>query len=126
MIIALDFDGTCCKHLHPSVGDEIDGCVDVLRELTEEGHELILWTCRDGYELELAVQWFVKHKLELAAIQSNSPNVPYAGLVSRKIYAHLYIDDRGLGIPLTSTYPDEREHVDWHRCRELLKLKGYL
>ena len=126
MIIGLDFDGTVCKHEHPDIGEPIPGCLDVLRELLDAGHEIVLWTCRDGYEVELARHYMFKNDIELAAVNSNSANVPYDGLTSRKIYSHLFIDDRGLGVPLTQDHPDERAYVNWYAVRPMLQDLGYL
>ena len=47
MIIAVDFDGTCVSHDYPYIGKEI-GAAPVLRELVAAGHDLILFTMRDG------------------------------------------------------------------------------
>ena len=53
MIIAVDFDGTCVTHEFPRVGKEI-GAAEVLKELTDKGHKIILFTMRshqlDGAE----------------------------------------------------------------------------
>lgn len=43
MIIAVDFDGTCVTHEY--VGKEI-GAAEVLKELTDKGHKIILFTMR--------------------------------------------------------------------------------
>ena len=53
MIIAVDFDGTCVSHDYPYIGKEI-GAAPVLRELVSAGHELILFTMRDGKTLKEA------------------------------------------------------------------------
>lgn len=45
MIIAVDFDGTCVTHEFPYVGKEI-GAAEVLKELTDKGHKIILFTMR--------------------------------------------------------------------------------
>lgn len=45
MIIAVDFDGTCVTHEFPRVGVEI-GAAEVLKELTDKGHQIILFTMR--------------------------------------------------------------------------------
>lgn len=54
MIIAVDFDGTCVTHEFPYVGKEI-GAAEVLKELTDKGHKIILFTMRshqdDSYYL---------------------------------------------------------------------------
>lgn len=41
MIIAVDFDGTCVTHEFPRVG-----AAEVLKELTDKGHKIILFTMR--------------------------------------------------------------------------------
>jgi hypothetical protein len=43
--ICIDFDGTCVTHEFPKVGKDI-GAAPVLKELTEKGHRLILFTMR--------------------------------------------------------------------------------
>jgi hydroxymethylpyrimidine pyrophosphatase-like HAD family hydrolase len=47
LIIAVDFDGTCVTHEYPSMGKEI-GAPEVLKQLVDRGHKLILFTMRDG------------------------------------------------------------------------------
>lgn len=47
-IIGIDFDGTCTTHKFPEVGEDI-GAAHVLRELTDNGHKLILFTMRSNY-----------------------------------------------------------------------------
>lgn len=43
MTIAVDFDGTICKHQYPQIGPEIPFATDTLKKLQEDGHKLILW-----------------------------------------------------------------------------------
>ena len=45
MQILIDFDGTCTTHAFPYVGKDI-GAASVLKELTEAGNDLILFTMR--------------------------------------------------------------------------------
>ena len=45
MIIAIDFDGTCVTHEYPNVGKDVNA-VPVLKELVENGHQLVLFTMR--------------------------------------------------------------------------------
>lgn len=49
MIIGIDFDGTCVTHEFPDVGKDI-GATPVLKELTDKGHKLILFTMRSDIE----------------------------------------------------------------------------
>jgi len=138
MIIAIDFDGTCVSHEFPRMGKSI-GAEPVLRELVSAGHTLMLWTVRTNgsiidseidpltglghapvYDpLGEAVDWFSKNSIALSPSHINHSPLYCGG--SPKQYADLYIDDRGLGIPLksdpsVSLYP----FVDWEKVRELL------
>lgn len=54
LAIAVDFDGTCVTHEYPDVGKDI-GAIPVLKELVDKGHKLILFTMRDGKELQDAI-----------------------------------------------------------------------
>ena len=45
LIINVDFDGTCVTHDFPQIGKEI-GAAEVLKKLTYNGHNLILFTMR--------------------------------------------------------------------------------
>ena len=57
IVICVDFDGTCTTHDYPHIGKDI-GAIQVLRDLVENGHKLILFTMRHGPELETAQKWF--------------------------------------------------------------------
>jgi hypothetical protein len=126
--IGVDFDGTCVKHEFPNVGETLEGCVDTLLELVENGHRLILFTLRcdnsKGNYLTQAVEWFKKHNIPLYGIQTNPKQKHWT--TSPKAYAQLYIDDCGLGMPLVKPDNNERPYVDWFEVRELLFEKGYL
>lgn len=115
MVIAIDFDGTCVKHKYPDVGEDI-GATQTLKDLVENGYKLILYTMRDGKQLEDAVAWFKERDIPLYGVNDN-PEQTWTS--SRKIYADWYIDDAALGIPLKGD-PAGRPFVDWEKCRELL------
>lgn len=127
IIIAVDFDGTCVKHAHPNVGEDI-GAQPVLRDLVAAGHKLILWTMRSGKELQDAVAWFTFRGIPLYGIQRNPQQ--YRWTSSPKAYAHLYIDDAALGCPLVPLkYEDPvyaRPYADWELIRRLLVRQGVL
>ena len=55
MKIAVDFDGTIVTHEYPAIGEEIPFATETLRQLTAEGHQLILWSVREGETLDEAV-----------------------------------------------------------------------
>lgn len=135
MIIAIDFDGTCVTHEFPKVGRDI-GATPVLKKLVEQGHKLILYTMRDNVKktyslkdgstlccntLEDAVNWFRENDIPLFGINSNPTQRRWTK--SPKIFAHLYIDDAALGIPLTANCETDRPYVDWAKVDTILEAK---
>ena len=124
MIIAVDFDGTCVTHDYPNIGKDI-GAVPVLKELVENGHKIILYTMRWDKELKEAVQWFESSNIPLFGINENLTQRKWTK--SPKIYAHLYIDDAALGIPLIlDEGMSNRPFVDWKAVKSLLQNTGVL
>lgn len=97
MIIAIDFDGTCVAHEYPNVGKDI-GAAPILKQLTDNGHQLILWTMRSGETLADAVKWFSDNEIPLWGINENPEQHTWTS--SKKQYAQMYIDDAALGAPL--------------------------
>ncbi len=97
MIIAIDFDGTIVEHKFPAIGEPLPHAFEVMKELQQKGHKLILWTYRDGEDLTKAVQLCRENGVRFYAVNHSKPNEDYDKYMSRKIYADLYIDDRNLG-----------------------------
>lgn len=119
MIIAIDFDGTCVTHAFPKIGKDI-GAIPVLKSLVDNGHKLILYTMRDGITLGEAKIWFIENEIPLYAVNDNPTQ--HRWTTSRKVYAHLYIDDAALGIPLKHDIKlSDRPFVDWEKTEQLLK-----
>lgn len=133
MDICIDFDGTCVTHEFPLVGKDI-GAVPVLKELVENGHNLILFTMRSnvtentGYSVEVpevlngnflddAVNWFKENDIPLYGIQTNPQQKSWT--TSPKAYGQRYIDDAALGCPLIFP-PEERPYVNWNEVRRIL------
>lgn len=95
LIIAVDFDGTLCEESFPRIGAENGALILQLKHLQEEGHKLILWTCRAGEQLKEAVDWCRFRGLEFAAVNENLPeHIAQYGGDTRKVYADMYIDDK--------------------------------
>lgn len=140
MIIAIDFDGTCTVHSFPHTGRDI-GAQKVLKQLTDKGHQLILYTmrcnhdgetptstdtdivCQSGNYLDDAIYWFEKNNIPLYAVGYNPDQSTWT--TSNKCYAHLYIDDAALGIPLIYEQ-NERPYIDWDSVEVLLKERGII
>ena len=140
MIIAVDFDGTCVTHEFPYVGKEI-GAAEVLKELTDKGHKIILFTMRSHPEeinqnrtiggdiisndtLQDAIDWFKKHDIPFFGVNENPTQKDWSS--SPKPYAHIYIDDAALGVPLKKDSLSEKPYVDWDIVRYYLHAKSIL
>ncbi len=95
--IAVDFDGTIVEHRYPRIGEEMLFAFETLRELKKKGHMLILWTFREGEELEAAVEFCRERGLEFWAVNQNFPEETYDSMENRKVLADIYIDDRNVG-----------------------------
>lgn len=148
MIIAVDFDGTCVTHDFPNVGKNI-GAEIVLRKLSDKGHKIILYTMRSHPSektekagtsgmipttndcLQDAIDWFAKYDIPLYGVNDNPSQHSWTD--SNKVFAHMYIDDAALGIPLV--YNDMsfmydssmmRPYVSWVRVSEMLWRAGIL
>ncbi len=99
MTIAVDFDGTICKHQYPQIGPEIPFAIDTLKKLQEDGHKLILWSVRQGDLLDEAVEWCKERGLTFYAVNRDYPEEEEEknNHFSRKLKVDLFIDDRNLG-----------------------------
>lgn len=98
MVIAVDFDGTIVEHRYPEIGKEIPFATATLRQLLSDGHELILWTVREGNLLDEAVEFCRKRGVTFYAVnrdfeEEDGSNSDF----SRKVRADLFIDDRNVG-----------------------------
>lgn len=97
MIFAVDFDGTICEHKYPEIGKPIEDVVEALKQLKADGHTLILWTCRDGKQLDEALEACKSWGLEFDKINSDSDeHLDKYESRPRKIGADYYIDDRAM------------------------------
>lgn len=111
LIICVDFDGTCVTHEYPNIGKEI-GATEVLKQLTDKGHKLILFTMRSGKELKDAINWFEERNIPLFGVNENPEQHTWTS--SPKPYAHLYIDDAALGCPTKyDIMLSNRPFVNW-------------
>jgi hypothetical protein len=98
MIIAVDFDGTLHAGRYPNIGAPAPYAIDVMTRLHEDGHYIIINTCRGGDLLIQAINWLLLHKIPFDRVNDNEPgNTDKYESNSRKIYAHCYIDDKQVG-----------------------------
>lgn len=97
MTIAVDFDGTIVEGAYPKIGKEKTFAIDTLRQLQREGNRIILWTSREGKELEEALAFCHDRGLDFYAVNRNEPEDALFSTHSTKVIADIYIDDRNLG-----------------------------
>ncbi|MBU3822033.1 hydrolase [Flavobacteriaceae bacterium XHP0103] len=98
LIIAVDFDGTIVEDAYPKIGKPMLFAFETLKKLQEEGHRLILWTYRYGERLDEAVAFCEENGIHFYAVNKSYPEEEYNGeVMSRKIHADIFIDDRNIG-----------------------------
>ena len=122
-MIAVDFDDTMVKHSYPEIGEPIDNAIETVQALVEAGHKIILYTMRSGERLVQAVEYMEENDIKLWAVNTNPTQHHWTK--SRKIFAHLYIDNASLGTPLEHEETG-RPFVDWYEVETQLKELGYL
>ena len=98
MIVAVDFDGILCEDKFPLIGEPNYRVISLVRQLIDNGAEVILWTSRCEQELQAAVDWCDDYGLRFCAINDNAPSnkEQFGGKyknLPRKVYADVYIDD---------------------------------
>ncbi len=98
MILAIDFDNTICRGKFPEIAGEMPDAKKYINKLKEDGHYIIINTCRTGKDLLKAINWLLQHNIAFDRVNDNNPdNIERYGNNSRKIYAHMYIDDKNVG-----------------------------
>lgn len=98
-IIAVDFDGTLCENAWPEIGAPHQPMLKVITLLRQLGVLVVLWSCREGDDLEDALEWCAGHGLAFDAVNENcSCVVEYFQWNTRKVHADEYWDDRAVAI----------------------------
>lgn len=95
--VAVDFDGTIVENRYPGIGKPQLFAFETLKEMQQKGMLLILWTVRQGKELEEAVEFCRQNGIEFYAVNANYPEEQLESGESRKINADIFIDDRVVG-----------------------------
>lgn len=97
MILGVDFDGTLSLGQWPGCGPANVKLISFLIKRKECGDKLILWTCREGEELDTAINWCNNEGLFFDAVNDNLPEIiEKYRCNSRKISCDFYIDDRAI------------------------------
>ena len=97
LIIAVDFDDTLFTNNYPDIGEPIWNTINWCKKQKSHGNRLILWTCREGYELSMAVEACKQVGVIFDAINEDIKDDSYTySIPSRKILADIYVDDKAL------------------------------
>jgi hydroxymethylpyrimidine pyrophosphatase-like HAD family hydrolase len=97
MILAIDFDGTIVETAeYPAFGELREGAKEYINRLYDDGHEIIIWTCRtERNSKKMMYAFLVKNGINFHAVNRNSSSIKFD--TYPKIYADVYIDDRQIG-----------------------------
>lgn len=98
MIIAIDFDGTICRGQYPNIdGLQLDA-KKYIQKLKADGHYIIIYTCRCGDYLTQVINWLLENEIPFDRVNDNEPkSTALYKHNSRKVYAHIYVDDKQVG-----------------------------
>lgn len=117
MIIAVDFDGTIVDHKYPAIGKPFPNCFKWLKRWQALGAKLILYTMRcdgdkEGPVLTQAVDFCKDNGITFWGINDNPDQHHWTK--SKKIYAHMYVDDAAVGCPVKVS-PNGKAAVNWDK-----------
>ena len=114
MVIAIDYDGVINACPYPEVGILVPGAFEGMHRLHEEGHTLILWTCREGTDQTRAINDLLSRGIHIDGVNCNArANIEQYSSDCRKVHADLYVDDRQVG-----GFPGWEEVLRWVDCME--------
>jgi len=98
MIVAIDFDGTIVHGQFPGIDGLVPDARQYINRLRADGHYIIINTCRSGLQAIDAVNYLLYAGIYFDRFNDNEPTqVEKYNSNSRKIYAHVYIDDKQVG-----------------------------
>lgn len=96
-IIAVDFDGTLNLNQYPDYSTPNWPLIMKLKDEQLSGAKLILWTCREGQDLDNALMSCKSWGLEFDSVNENLIECKsHWGNDTRKIGATIYIDDKAI------------------------------
>lgn len=97
LIISVDFDGCLVYDCFPEIGDLKPFAAEVMKKWLEDGHYIIINSCRAG-DREKDMREFLNHyKIFYDSINNNlKERILQYGSDTRKISADLYIDDKNI------------------------------
>ncbi len=98
MIIAIDFDGTIAEDRYPDIGPPRIFAFETMQEMIKNRHQLILWTSRQGEELQAAVDFCREKGVDFYAVNKSYPEENFdPSEASRKIICDLFVSQKNFG-----------------------------
>lgn len=99
LTIAIDFDGTIVEDNFPAIGTIKEETVEFMEKLKKQGHTIIVWTCREGEELEKAKEFLEKEQIPFDYLNENDQKlINKYDNDCRKVGADFYIDDKAVNV----------------------------
>lgn len=96
--ISIDYDDTIVYQDFPNSGTIKPNAKEVINKLYDEGHHILIWTCRAFENAKTAKRYLIECGVRFHLINENLPsNIEQYGGDTRKMSADIYIDDRQLG-----------------------------
>jgi hypothetical protein len=104
-IIAIDFDGTICigdGYPDPHNGSVRNYAKEVINLLYDVGVKIVIWTnrknvpCTNIKDKLLMKQWLDEMGIKYHKVNESTEFAPFK-YYGRKLYAHMFVDDRGFG-----------------------------
>ena len=94
MIIGVDFDGTIVTKAFPGIGRLRFLARPILRWAWNNGHTVVLWTCRERHHLEEAKRFMTSRAIPYDYVNENVPRlIELYDNDSRKLGCDLLVDD---------------------------------
>lgn len=111
-VFCIDFDGTLFEespHTFPIPGAPKLDIIEACKKLKKAGNILILYTSREGYNLERGLQELKPFGLEFDYINENLPENIRRWGDSRKVIPDYYCDDRNISLNELITFANFTE-----------------
>ena len=98
-IAVIDFDNTIARSHYPTIIEPIDETVNFIKALQKHDNWCwILWTCREGKELNEALKWLELHCLYPDYVNNNATSlIARFNSNPRKVIGTCIIDDLNYG-----------------------------
>jgi hypothetical protein len=97
MIIAIDFDGTIVGNDFPDIKGLKPHAKETIIKLKNDGHYIIIWTCRGEVSLNEARSFLKKEDIPFDSINQPAPFELIGFTPFPKVFADVYVDDKNLG-----------------------------